>query len=425
MSKVRYVLCMVFVFSYSAIYGESVFLKTGSIIDGKIIKEDNKSVQVKLADGSSKELLRKDILRVLYDTDFKTKNYITKNDGTVVEAFIVDENRDDYTIRTNLNSSNETVIPKKEVDGISKKKPLLKNQAVNGAANDNFEGITDLMFIPSAGRMYFTPKFTYQKKNSDLIIKKEGESESTAKFETGKNDFSVSLGYGINDQISISLFESYSSLKETKNDVSIKSSGLTDPKLTFKVRGPASSLLADFMFSYSPKFFSCKEATQDKDGTLGKGGQSFGGKVELGVQTDHFSALIGVGGVYYTKQTVDTENGSKTKTGKNEIELYSTAQYIVGTNYLLRGGLRYFMQTSSTSKSSISETDYDAIHNIGATVGVGFVVIPDRTMLNIDGSYRKILDYKFKGTSSTGVITNTTNKNEKRVEVEIYMKFQF
>lgn len=103
-------------------YAESLFLKDGSITEGSVVTETDKSVKFKFADGKLKEIPRIDILRVLHHTDYNQKRYIYKTDTSLVEAFIVDEDKLTYTYRIDLNSPNEFKMLKNEIETISKKK---------------------------------------------------------------------------------------------------------------------------------------------------------------------------------------------------------------------------------------------------------------------------------------------------------------
>jgi hypothetical protein len=61
-------------------------------------------------------------MRVVHHEDFKVKKYIYKSDNSLVEAFIVDEDKLNYTYRVDLNSANEFKMLKSEIETISKKK---------------------------------------------------------------------------------------------------------------------------------------------------------------------------------------------------------------------------------------------------------------------------------------------------------------
>lgn len=105
------------------LFAESIFLKDGSIIEGDIIKETDKAMDVKLPDGKKMTIQRKDVLRTLLSNAYKTKMYIMKNDKTVLPVYIVEEDNDKYVCRKDLYSTDEFVVNKDEVMFISKVAP--------------------------------------------------------------------------------------------------------------------------------------------------------------------------------------------------------------------------------------------------------------------------------------------------------------
>lgn len=103
-------------------FGESIFLKDGNILEGKISKENDKKITITLSEDETREIDRKDIIRTVYHSNYKDKRYLTKMDGTVIEVYIVDEDKTGYIYRVKLDSPDEVRISKDEVDGISKRK---------------------------------------------------------------------------------------------------------------------------------------------------------------------------------------------------------------------------------------------------------------------------------------------------------------
>ena len=110
-------------------FAESVFLKDGSIVEGKVTKETDLELQIDFPDGTNRKLLRKDIIRTLYHDDYKNKRYLNKMDGEVLEVYIVDEDKASYTYRNDLNIFNEVKILRTDVDSISKRLvPVAKDE---------------------------------------------------------------------------------------------------------------------------------------------------------------------------------------------------------------------------------------------------------------------------------------------------------
>lgn len=107
------------------LYAESIFLKDGSIIEGEIVRENDRAMDIRLQDGAIKTIQRKDILRTLISTRYKTKMYIMMNDKTVLSAYIVEEDADHYICRTDLQSPDEFSIRKDAVLLLSKTPPQM------------------------------------------------------------------------------------------------------------------------------------------------------------------------------------------------------------------------------------------------------------------------------------------------------------
>jgi hypothetical protein len=103
-------------------FGESVFLKDGNILEGKISNENDKKITITFSADETREIERKDIIRTVYHNNYKDKRYLTKMDGTVLEVYIVDEDKTGYIYRLKLDSPDEVRIAKDDVDGISKRK---------------------------------------------------------------------------------------------------------------------------------------------------------------------------------------------------------------------------------------------------------------------------------------------------------------
>lgn len=106
----------------SPLFAESIFLKDGRIVEGKVVTETDKNILIKTADGKTQHIQRTTILRTLFKEDYKTKRYLNKMDGTTIEVYIVDEDDASYTYRLELNSAQEVRISKEDVDSISRRK---------------------------------------------------------------------------------------------------------------------------------------------------------------------------------------------------------------------------------------------------------------------------------------------------------------
>ncbi len=104
-------------------HGEYVFLKNGRVINCRIINETAGAVTVQTPDGKIAVYPRGAVLRLLYTQLYMGKVYINKVDGKVLEAYIVDEDQDNYTLRKDLNKPEEIVIKRTDVLFMVRKNP--------------------------------------------------------------------------------------------------------------------------------------------------------------------------------------------------------------------------------------------------------------------------------------------------------------
>jgi len=102
---------------------EAIFLKDGSIIDGTIISDAANSVTVRLADKKTKQIPRSDIMRILYTELKMGKIYIQKRDGKGIVAYMVDEDRANYTFRMELYNPEEFTLKRSDVLFMAEKNP--------------------------------------------------------------------------------------------------------------------------------------------------------------------------------------------------------------------------------------------------------------------------------------------------------------
>lgn len=104
----------------SASFAESVFLKDGKILEGKITRETDAEVTLETINGRQEKIKRNTILRTVYSSDYKEKKYIGIKDQPEIAGYIVAEEEDTYTLRAELNSPQEQVLQKKTVVYVSK-----------------------------------------------------------------------------------------------------------------------------------------------------------------------------------------------------------------------------------------------------------------------------------------------------------------
>ncbi len=102
---------------------EYLFLKNGTVIEGRILNESPSSMTVLTNDGKTVNVKRSTVLRVMYTQLYRGKLYIQKTDGRVLEAYIIDEDQEYYTVRPELNSPKEFTIRRDDVLFMTRKNP--------------------------------------------------------------------------------------------------------------------------------------------------------------------------------------------------------------------------------------------------------------------------------------------------------------
>ena len=105
------------------VYAEYVFKKDGSIIKGTIIKDETSSLVVKTESGSTERISRDNITRVLYSDLYIGKVYVRLTSGEVLEGYQVDEDRENYVFRKDINKPDEFTLPRKKVMFIARTNP--------------------------------------------------------------------------------------------------------------------------------------------------------------------------------------------------------------------------------------------------------------------------------------------------------------
>lgn len=105
-------------FIYDTLYAEYVYLKDGQVIQGKIIKEDQKEITIETK-FQKKTVRRDDILRIMYGERKMEKIYLLMNDGTTRIVYKVDEDATQVIVREQENSSKEISIQKTDIKQMS------------------------------------------------------------------------------------------------------------------------------------------------------------------------------------------------------------------------------------------------------------------------------------------------------------------
>ncbi len=127
------------------LHGEYLFLKNGTVMECKILNESPASMTVLTSDGKTVSVSRSTVLRVMYTQLYRGKLYIQKTDGSVIEAYIIDEDQEYYTVRRELNSPKEFTIRRDDVLFMTRKNPSA------------LEGRVSYRYVDLAWRGPYTP----------------------------------------------------------------------------------------------------------------------------------------------------------------------------------------------------------------------------------------------------------------------------
>lgn len=145
------ILTMLFMYLSINLHAESIFLKDGKIIEGKIRSESDSDYQVETENKKITSIKRSKVKRITGDDSFRIKRSIKHKDGRITEVYIVEENMEEYVVRNDLDSPYEYVIKKKKVISVSTEKYYSKTKyylagIIPGLAqiyvDSNAEGIT-------------------------------------------------------------------------------------------------------------------------------------------------------------------------------------------------------------------------------------------------------------------------------------------
>ncbi len=121
--KLFFTVLSVLIIYNSPVMAEYVFLKDGSILTGRIENESPAGVSFIKNDGTKLLINHANIMRILYTELYMGKILINKTDGTVVEAYMVDEDQVSFTYRKDLYKPVEFTLKRDEILFTARKNP--------------------------------------------------------------------------------------------------------------------------------------------------------------------------------------------------------------------------------------------------------------------------------------------------------------
>ncbi len=102
---------------------EFIFKKDGEIVKGSILEETQYYMTIQKKGGVVERINRNIIIRVLFTDLYMGKIYIRLTSGEVIEGYQVDEDRDVYVFRKDINKPAEFTVERKKVMFISRTNP--------------------------------------------------------------------------------------------------------------------------------------------------------------------------------------------------------------------------------------------------------------------------------------------------------------
>ncbi len=111
--------CFIFFFSGTMLSAEIVYLRDGKVLNGVITREGKDGIFLKSGD-SEKEILQKDILRILYGNQEMEEVYVLFKDGRITKGFLVDQDEEKIVLRSERYSPDERTIQRRDIREVSK-----------------------------------------------------------------------------------------------------------------------------------------------------------------------------------------------------------------------------------------------------------------------------------------------------------------
>jgi hypothetical protein len=107
----------------SPVRAESVFLKSGPVVRGKIASENAAAITVTDDRGERRVIPRTDVLRVLYMDIYLGRMVVRLTDGRSFLAYLAFEDTESYTFRKEINRTEEFTVPRKQVLFMARSNP--------------------------------------------------------------------------------------------------------------------------------------------------------------------------------------------------------------------------------------------------------------------------------------------------------------
>lgn len=112
------VIFLIFLIAPSSLYAGGVFMKDGSIKEGKVLKVTTNFVILLSDEGIKVQIPVRKVLRVVKHNDYRKVYTVKKKDGTEFKAYVVYEERGKYHMRIQLYSAGEIVLNREDIEAL-------------------------------------------------------------------------------------------------------------------------------------------------------------------------------------------------------------------------------------------------------------------------------------------------------------------
>ena len=108
---------------YAPARAESVFLKNGPVVRGKIAAESAAAITVTDERGERRIIPRSSVLRILYMDIYMGRMVVRLTDGSSFTAYLAFEDTEAYTFRKEIEKPDEFIVPRKKVLFMARSNP--------------------------------------------------------------------------------------------------------------------------------------------------------------------------------------------------------------------------------------------------------------------------------------------------------------
>jgi hypothetical protein len=280
------------------------------------------------------------------------------------------------------------------------------NESTTTFANHRFNGLNsnhlgDLQFIPNQGEVIASAELSARPNKVTATFK--GKDTVSAKESNLVQEYKIK--YGVLEKAAIALsFEHYLSGKketeiiEQKKTINVKAGGFTDPVLsgTYRIMDQKSDRVnTDLTFAISPSLIKAEEASEDKNGSRGRGALMMQAKGEVGAKFQAFEASGNLSLMFEGEREIkDLSTSEKYKIDSaTTIALGGALRHEFTDKFAAKGGVELtFVGEDKRTQAGTSFYTMDSFTRVGFLAEGQYNVIPEKFLtklqlcINTEGS---------------------------------------